>query len=499
MRVRCSDIFSLAQNLGKMGFVLVYRLAYRGNAVPRSREQLAVFKLSFLRGLPSFCLAAFFLFQGFVAERSSAEPPGSGDPLVQAQIENQKAQARYYARQSDRRGFWRSLREFGWPVGVMAVGIAAIVAVGLNQRAQLRSQSDREFYETIKLFGQNENPSSRLMAAGLLAQMAIRRKRFYEPQSKVRDAIRLAVGRLVKKNPEKALPKLDAMNRALKLSVSESLYRFFLARGGAPPDLVSESDWIEAEKIANFDKPTLKSLFESLPKDRVAQTLKKARRTGCGNQVEPVEKESAGLALANAVEQLRLNVNSISESLNYLHRESPNSFGGSFSGRENAPGAFFSTFLAGGEFRSLESCRICRAVLRNANLTAANLERASLLAVDLSKADLSYAKLCFVRCNDAKLTGAILRYADLSGARIQNTDLTGADLTAAIFRNTAIAPAAFQGTEWWKADFRRQLNLLKAVYERHKKALPDLEHLYVRGEIHKSVLDFIGKITEERL
>ena len=500
-----------------MGFV--YRLAYRGDV---AAGQLAVFeepsfpvarrpfKLRFLRVLPSFCLAGVFLFQCFVADRSSGEPPGSGDPLVQAQIENQKAQARYYTRQSDRRGFWRSLREFGWPVGVIAVGVAAIVAVGLNQRANLRSRSDTEFYETIKLFSQNENPPSRLMAAGVLAQMAVRRKRFYEcafdelslgllsePQSKVQDAIRLAVGRLVKKNPKKSLPKLDAINRASKLSLSESLYRFFLARGGAPPDLVSENDWIEAEKITNFDKPALKSVFESLPKDRVEKILNEARKMGCGGKGEPVKEESAGLA--NAAEQLRLNVKSISESLIYLNQGSANSFGWAFSGRENAPRAFFSTFLAGGEFRNLQSCRICRAVLRGANMASANLGRASLLEVDLSNADLSYAKLSFVRCKGTKLTGAILSHVDLSGAVIQDTDLSGADLSGAIFRNTAIAPAAFQGTEWWKADFRRQLNLLKAVYANLKKELPDLEHLYVRGEIHQSVLDFIGKITEERL
>jgi hypothetical protein len=77
--------------------------------------------------------------------------------------------------------------------------------------------------------------------------------------------------------------------------------------------------------------------------------------------------------------------------------------------------------------------------------------------------------------------------------------LSGADLTGARFRNTEIALSAFEHTEWWKADFRSQRDLLKAVHAKYKKDLPDLESLYVRGDIHRSVLDFIGKITEERL
>jgi hypothetical protein len=377
-----------------MGFVLVYRLAFRdrvaagqlavfhhymrGGTVtgripetkifqPRNGADLELsfpearrrFKLRFLRALPSFCLAAVFLLQGFVADRSLGEPPGSADPLVQAQIENQRAQARYYSRQSDRRGFWRSLREFGWPVGVIAVSVAAIVAVGLNQRANLRARSDTEFYETIQRFSQNESPPSRLTAAGVLAQMAVRRKRFYEcafdelslgllsePQDKVRDAIRLAIGRLVKKNPRKSVPKLDAMNRALKLTLAESLYRFFLVCGSDPPDLVPERDWIEAERITNFDRPTLKGLFEGLAKDRVLKTFNEARKIRGSRRGEPVEEERAGLELANAAEQLRLNVKSISESLIYLNQKSAKFLGwGSFSGGMMHPVPFFQRFL----------------------------------------------------------------------------------------------------------------------------------------------------------
>ena len=510
--------FSSAQKLGTMGVVLATQIPacaifQTGNATDFRRHVRKTprrFKFSLRRDLSGVCLAAFFLFLGLAIDGFCGDHVE--DPLLQAQIENQKAQARYYSRQSDRRGFWRSLREFGWPVGVIAVGVAAIVAVGLSQRANQQSRLDTEFYETIRLFGQNENSASRLMAAGMLAQMALRRNRLYEcafdqlslglltePQDEVRDAIRLAVGRLVKRNPKTALQKLDAMNGVLRTSVTESLYRFFTARGGDPPDRVAESDWTLAERITEFDRPTLERLLDSIPRDRVTQTLSVARKVGNGGKTESAGEEGAGSVLASAAEKLRWNVKLIGESLFYVNHESVRPGEGIFSDRKIWPHSFSSTFLGGGEFRTLESCRMYRAVLRNANMAAANLERASLLEVDLCNADLSYARLRFVDCKETKLTGAILRHADLSGAKFQTTDLSGADLTSTIFRNTHIAPEAFQGTNWWKADFLRQRKLLKSVYAHLKKELPDLEQLYVSGEIHRSVLDFIGRMTEERL
>jgi hypothetical protein len=469
-------------------------------------------RAGFRRVFPCFYLAAFFLFAGLAGDGFPADSAGPGDPLTQAQIENQKAQARYYSRHSDNRGFWRSLREFGWPVGAVAVGVAALFAVGLNQRANLRFRSDTAFYETIKLFSQKENASTRLMAAGVLAQMALQWKRFYEnafdqlslgllsePQEQVRNAIRLAMERLVRKYPEKSLQTLEGMNHVLKASLAESLYRFFLARGSDPPNRIAGTDWIQAERLTQFDRPTLKSLFDSLSKESAEQVFHSARKLECGGDSQAAEVEGAVTAVTNAAEQLRSNIRSISESLFYSNSEPARCLGRIFSGRGNAVRSFFSTFLAGGEFRHLESYSICRAVLRNANMASANLARASLLEADLSNADLSYAKLSFVDCKGTKLTGAILKHANLSGAKIENSDLSGADLSGAIFCRTAIAPTALQGTEWWKADFKRQRNLLKKVYAKLKAELPDLEHLYVRGEIHQSVLDFIGKVTEERL
>src|ERR1700724_1809546 len=71
-----------------------------------------------------------------------AQTPSSIDPLTQAQIDNQRAQATYYQRQADKRGFWRNLREYGGPIGATLAALAAIIFFGSNYRATLRSRAD---------------------------------------------------------------------------------------------------------------------------------------------------------------------------------------------------------------------------------------------------------------------------------------------------------------------------------------------------------------------
>src|ERR1700735_5932928 len=57
-----------------------------------------------------------------------AQTLSTTDPLTQAQIENQRAQASYYQRQADKRGFWRNLREYGGPIGAAVAAVVAVVS-----------------------------------------------------------------------------------------------------------------------------------------------------------------------------------------------------------------------------------------------------------------------------------------------------------------------------------------------------------------------------------
>jgi uncharacterized protein YjbI with pentapeptide repeats len=446
--------------------------------------------------------------------RLAAQTAPPADPLTQAQIDNQRAQATFYQRQADKRGFWRNLREYGAPIGATVAAIVAIVSFGLNYRATLRSRADAKFYETLNLLGDRDNPTARSNAAGLLEQMASTKTRYFETafdhlfvgllaeeQETIRNSIRASLGRLIREDPVTALAKLEAFNRTLRDSMAECLCRFGAARGVESIELLPEAVWEEIEEVTAYDRQALTGLLEISPKDNLVAALNSAIRTfrTLSHSDDNANRVKTRIESGEAAERLRSNIKIVSEALLLLEGKSPrNSYQDPFD-RITMPRSLSFSFLVGGKFRDLKNCRICRSVLRGADFTSANLQRATIIDADFSKANLTGAKLNQIDCRGTKFVQSVLKQADLTGAKFQDVDLSGADLTGARFRNTSISPAAFEHAEWWKADFGRQRDLLRAVYAKQKKNLPKLEDLYVRGDIHQSVLNFIGKITEERL
>jgi uncharacterized protein YjbI with pentapeptide repeats len=452
---------------------------------------------------------------GFVAlSRLPAETAQPTDQLTRAQIENQRAQATYYQRQADKRGFWRTVREYGAPIGATVAAVVAIVSFSLNYHATLRSRADVRFYEALNLLGDRDNPTVRSTAAGLLEQMASTRKRYFEtafdqlgvgllsePQENVRNSIRASLGRLIGKDPTTALMKLEVLNRTLRDSLAESLCRFCVVRGMKSIEQMPEVIWEEIQEVTAYDRQALTGLLETLPKDNLVADLNSAIRSfrTLGKFDHDADRAKTRIESAEAAERLRANIKSMSEALLLLEGKSRRKSLFAPFARSKTPRSLSFAFLVGGKFRDLRNCRICRSVLRGADFISGNLHRATILDADLSNANLTGAKLCHIDCRGTKFVQSVLKQADLTGAKFQNVDLTGADLTGARFRNTSISPVEFEHTEWWKADFGQQRPLLKAIYAKHKKSLPELEDLYVRGDIHQSVLDLIGKITEERL
>jgi uncharacterized protein YjbI with pentapeptide repeats len=462
----------------------------------------------------TWILPFLLVFQCGLLSELHGQPPSSTDPLTQAQIENQRAQATYYQRQADKRGFWRNLREYGGPIGGAVAAVVAIVSFGLYYRATLRSRADAKFYEALNLLADRKSPNLRASAAGLLEQMASTRKRYYdtafdqlsvgllaEREDDARHAIRTALSRLTELDPVGALAKLEAINRALRDALAESFCKFCVAREIPAIEQLPAAVWQEAEEVTSYDQQALSGLLRILPKDNLDAALTASTRIYQAVAKSETDdfRARTRVELGESADRLRSNVRSISEVLFVIEgKGGRSSFSGS-SARNAAPRSFSFAFLVGGKFRDLQEAKISRSILREADFAAADLTRAVILDSDLSKANLGNAKLCQVKCSGTKFVGAVLTQADLTGARFQGSDFTGADLTGARFRKTEIALSALEHAEWWKADFRSQRDLLKAVHAKYKKDLPDLESLYIRGDIHRSVLDFIGKITEERL
>ena len=402
--------------------------------------------MGFMRSIQVVGILCFLLILscGFLSGLHAQTHP-STDPLTQAQIENQRAQATYYQRQADKRGFWRNLREYGGPIGAAMAAVVAIISFGLSYRATLRSRADAKFYEALNLLADREKPSIRSSAAGVLGQMASTKKRYYqtafdqlsvgllaEREDNARNAIRTALDRLVELDPATAFEKLQAINRTLRDALAESFCRFCVGRETKTLEQVPDAVWEEAEEATSYDRHALTGLLQILPKDHLAAALNAATKTyrTIGQSDKDDYRARTRLELSECAERVRSNIKSISEVLLLLQGKGgqASSQSGS-SARVKPPRSFTSAFLVGAKFPDLQECNICQSILREANFTGTNLTRAVLLDSDLSSANLANAKLCQIRCSGTKLVGAVLQQVDLTGAKFQYSDLSGADLT----------------------------------------------------------------------
>src|SRR3984885_2242415 len=248
--------------------------------------------MGFMRSIQVIWISTIFLMLscGFLSGLH-AQTLSTADPLTQAQIENQRAQATYYQRQADKRGFWRNLREYGGPIGAAVAAVVAIVSFGLIYRATLRSRADAKFYEALNFLADRKNPNIRASAAGLLEQMASTQKRYYdtafdqlsvgllaEREDDARHAIRTALTRLTELDPVGALAKLEAINRTLRDALAESFCKFCVAREIPGIEQLPAAVWQEAEEVSSYDRQALSGLLGILPKDNLEAAMTAATR-----------------------------------------------------------------------------------------------------------------------------------------------------------------------------------------------------------------------------
>jgi hypothetical protein len=453
-------------------------------------------------------LASCMAVAGFCAHAISTE-----EKLTQAQIYNQKLQAQYNEKQT--RGFWRKAKDnlpaLGAIVGAVIAASVAIATMSFNYHATLRHQQDTQFNETLRRFGDRDNCIVRASAAALLVRMARRQPRYFhsafvqlfsglilETSSLMLDSIRTSINDLTSTNPVRALKVLAVLNTAFSRGVAQAFIGFCAARGVEAIEGIPDNLWKEAETVTTFDQRAIKALFNTLPRGFYSLNYGRILRKFNALLTEEVDahKEATCVELRDNAERLRANIESIGVACHFMNARLRRKIALPFFTNNEVTRAFPDTFLIGVRLRDLQNWSLVGAVLREADFSDANLSRAKLCGADLSRADLSDAKLLHADCRRARFVHAVLKGADLAKARLDRAELAYADLSGTKFRGTRIAPEALESTEWWKADFTRQPNLLKAVYKRYKKNLPDLETLYRKEEIHRSVLDFIGELRE---
>jgi hypothetical protein len=303
---------------------------------------------------------------------------------------------------------------------------------------------------------------------------------------------------LTSSNPVRALKVLAVLNTAFSCAVGEPFIGFCAAHGAQAIESVPDEVWKEAEIITSFDQRTIEALFNTLPRGFYSRNYRRILRNFNALLAEELDahKQTTCVELRDNAERLRTNIESIGLAYHFMNARLGRKIALHPFNKSGVTRAFAGSFLLGVRLREVQNWLLVGAVLREADLSGANLSRAQLFGADLSRANLSDAKLLYADCRRARFVRAALNGADLTRARFANAELSYADLTNTKFRSTQIAPEALESTEWWKADFTQQPNLLKAVYKKYKKNLPDLETLYIKGQIHPSVLDFIGELKE---
>jgi hypothetical protein len=453
-------------------------------------------------------LACCMAVAGFCAHAISNE-----EKLTQAQVYNQELQAQSNEKQT--RSFWRKAKDnlpaLGAVLGAVITASVAIVSMSFNYHATLRHQQDTQFDETLRRFGNRDNCIVRASAAAMLAGMAQRQPRYFqsafvhlfsglisERSSLVLDSIRTSINDLTSTNPVRALEVLAVLNTTFSPAVAQAFIGFCAARGVEAIESIPDKLWKEAEIVTTFDQRAIKALFSTLPRGFYSLNYGRFLRKFNALLTEELDahKEATCVELRDNAERLRTNIESIGVACHFMNGRPRRKIVLPIFNKNGVTRAFPDTFLISVRLRDLQNWSLVGAVLREADFSGANLSRAKLSGADLSRADLTDAKLLHADCRGARFVHAVLKGADLAKARLDRAELAYADLSGTKFRGTRIAPEALESTEWWKADFTQQPHLLKAVYKRYKNNLPDLETLYRKGEIHPSVLDFIGELRE---
>lgn len=353
--------------------------------------------------------------------------------------------------------------------------IVAAIFIALNYRLTVRNQQDTQFYEALKRFGDNDSPSVRFSAAGLLSVMACRHKRYFataffqlnagqsfEENSVVSEQLSENLADLYRHNPFWCLGVLFDRNDHLRQSFLRALASLCILRGANVAEPISDEFFREAESLSiysRFFRHTLNKAVE----DAFLQNAVELAALPQQEREKRMSREARDLA--DYTKRLTANIGQINTAARVFDRVYGRMACRIFKTKGELhiegcflPTAAFSSFGFNTQlnFRSselqfanfewtksdkstFESCRLDSANFRNANLRGAGFVRVSLDGADLKWANLS----------EAKLVGCSLRGADLTNTKLDGAELRSVDVLNAKF--DWLNRDVLRKCKWWES------------------------------------------------
>lgn len=440
-----------------------------------------------------------FAARAAAQESRPAEPRPSPPPnadLIEAQTRSAEEQARFFGELTNKllaqtltptpvpaKTFQQSVSEnpalvlgFAGAIGAaLFTALVGLLTLFVNHRATIRSKSDTQFYDTVKLFGE-VSPTLRSSAVGLLGQMTnqevrelpklelMRRTRLLRQERPYFDAghihlifgllkeedvfallqLRRALILIAEKNPDGMSTMLVNGNARLQSEVGKFVAEFMIANGAESHDRLGAELWSKVPQHV-FKHHVYKHLI----------------------------RDAGGFAATFAGKLLEADAVPLKE-------------------RKKHQAACYKNL-------SLASYRLylfvdvyCQAMTKSLKVAAVQRNHSLFLA----NAGLESANLTGANLRQAYLAGAKLRGAWMQGAQMQGAWLGGADLAGARLAGAKIdRKTDLQGAAWWKADFyfdgaNKLIDsvLLREIYGAHSREFPSS-----LDETHPSVRKFINE------
>jgi len=425
------------------------------------------------------------------ASVASSQSSAVNDEVINAQKNNQDAQAAYYRKQLEDKTFLQKVGDNPAAVGAVVAALVALLSLLVNYLATLRNQTDTQFYEAevagptvaMKRFGDTESPTLRSSAAGILCQMGQSRTatvRFRPPflwrypyfrtafdqlitgslVENDRIALRAtqsALFELVSARRRLAHAALLTVNDSLQLDLLRSLADFFISKGStltgtnAVWDEIDPEYWMQASVITGYKEPALKYLAWHYPEQFSDFLNRELLSSQMLNEKQKKKQSMAAVtSLQRVAESLRTNGSLFGSSfkqkiltvsvISLFPSMRRITFGRLFPRNTRGMRFYPSAYLVGASLSFIHLKRIwfyesrldelvlAYTRLLDVNLREASLEGASLIETRMFNVDLSQAKLSNAKLLDARLYSVDLSRADLQGADFRSASLQDVDM-----------------------------------------------------------------------